>query len=396
MQPIITPVRAHLTEAQVVWLIRDAPGLEFAAGCELVDTNLTVLADLSDVLQDGVVERQSYADLHGTATLTLERALDWGQALVRPYMVVSASGIEARFNLGAYYTSAPKGTLGADPEIFEVTGYDILDVLNTPVGESYAVAKDEGYLFAVEQILINEGVTQYLIDQSRADATLPSPRVWPMDENTTWLSIVNDLIGAVGYAGIWSDWDGRLRVQPYRSPSSRPAEWLYDLDIATTMLGPDRPYERDLYRSPNRWVFYRANNIDGPAPVEGNGVFTYVNTSAGPTSVLARGGRVFTKPVPLDVADQAALVDAGRRVVDADLRNPVKVTPSTSPNPLHWHFDRVALLDPAMGPFNQMLATSWKLPLNGDDMPQEWSQLYPDDLRVGPQTGEGGYPDALG
>lgn len=377
MQPLTAPPRDGLTDAQIIELLRDAPGLEIEAGCELLDMSLTVLDDLSDVLDSGSVSRQSYAQLHGSAQLAIERELDWGQALVRPYMLVSSATTTARFNLGAYFTSSPKTTLGTSPQLYDVTGYDILDVLNTPVGEAYAVAQGAGYLATVETILRDQGVTQYLIDQSRADALLPSPRVWPMDENTSWLTIVNDLLASVGYAGIWSDWDGRMRVQPYQSPSQRATEWTYDVEPETALVSPERATELDLYRAPNRWVFWRSNNLDGPPPVEGNGLFTFVNRVAGPTSVQARGGRVITKPVTLDVADQAALVAAAQKTIDADLRNPAKVTLTTSPNPLHWHFDRITMNDPAAYPLAQMLVTAWTLPLDGEDMSHEWSQVLP-------------------
>ncbi|MET8908393.1 hypothetical protein [Micromonospora sp. NPDC004551] len=374
MQPLTAPPRDGLTAAQITTLLRDAPGLEVAAGCELLDMNLTVLDDLSDVLDSGSVSRNAYAELHGSAQLVIERELDWGRALVRPYMLVSSPTTTARFNLGAYFTSTPKSALGTIA-LFDVTGYDILDVLNTPVGEVYAVAKGASYLATVETMLRDQGVTQYLIDQDRADAVLPSPRVWPMDTATTWLTVINDLLGSIGYAGIWSDWDGRMRVQPYLAPSSRASEWAYDVEPETAMVSPERLVELDLYRAPNRWVFWRSNNLDGPAPVEGNGVYTVVNTTAGPTSVQARGGRVITKPVALDVADHKALVVAGRKTVEADLRSPAKVTLMTSPNPLHWHFDRVTMRDPAAYPMAEMLVTSWSLPLDGGDMRHEWSQV---------------------
>jgi len=378
MQPVTAPPRDALTEAQVTALIRDAPGIEIAGGCELLDMSLTVLDDISDVLEGGSVTRQSYADLHGSAQLVLEGALDWGRALVRPYMLVSSPTLRnVRFNLGAYFTSSPRNTLGADPALYAVTGYDVLDVLNAPVGEAYAVDKGTGYLTAVETILQDQGVTQYVIDQMSAGSVLPSARVWPMDERTTWLTVVNGLLGSIGYQGIWSDWDGRLRVQPYQSPGQRGSEWTYDVDPATAIISPERSVEQDLYRAPNRWVFYRSNNVDGPAPVNGDGVFTYVNQSAGPTSVDARGGRVITKPVPLDVGGQRELVSAAQKVIDADLRNPAKVTLTTSPNPLHWHFDRITLTDPAW-PWPDMLATAWTLPLDGGEMSHEWSQARPD------------------
>lgn len=375
MQPPTAPPRNQLTAAQVTALIRDAPGVEVAAGCELLDVGLNVLADLTDVFGGGQVRRQAFADLHGSATLTVEGPLDWGTAILRPYMILASPTITARFNVGAYYTSTPKTQLGEDPVTYAVEGIDILDGLNDTVGEAYAVAAGAPYLATVEGILLQRGYTRYLIDQSAAASVLPSARVWAMDDNATWLTIVNDLLGAVAYQGVWSDWDGQLRVQPYASPTVRPSEWVYDVARLTSMLAPERSLERDYYRAPNRWVFYRSNNVDGPAPTEGNGVFTFINQSDGHTSIDARGGRVITRPVPLDVADHAALVAAAQVTIDADLRLKSTLAVASAPNPLHWHFDRVTIDDPAVGSATEALSTQWTLPLDGGDMTHEMTLL---------------------
>lgn len=373
MQPLTAGTRSALTAAAVTALIRDSAAPSVAAGCELLDRGLNVLADITEVLVAGSVSRQSYADLHGSATLQFEGTLDWGTAIVRPYMVLSTPTTTARFNLGAYYTSTPKTELGDFPVVYTVPGVDILDGLNTPVGEVYGVAAGDTYLSTVERILIAQGLPAYQIDQQAAAVVLPSPRVWALDEQTTWLHVVNDLLSSIGYMGIWSDWDGQLRVQPYTALTVRPPEWVYDVDPYTSMVTVGRSLERDFYRAPNRWTFWRSNNVDGAAPVEGDGIYTYINTSTGPTSVEARGGRVISRPVPLDVADQASLVAAAQLIIDADLRLKTSLALGTAPNPLHWHMDRVAYTDPAIGPAAQVVVAKWTLPLDGGDMSHEWS-----------------------
>lgn len=378
VQPLTAGPRVALSAAQVTRLVRDAPGLKISAGAELLDRGLNVLEDVTDVLVAGSVQRQSYADLHGSGTLVFERDLDWGAAIVRPYIVLAdGSGLSARFNLGAYYTSTPKRVLGVDPPSFEAACIDILDGLNDPVGETYSVAAGTAYLTAIEAILLARGftATAYAIDQVAAATTLPSSKVWPLDNQTTWLSVVNDMLGAIGYLGVWSDWDGRLRLHPYLSPTQRAGEWTYTVDLATSMLAPQRTIERDWYRVPNRWVFYRTNNVDGPSPVEGDGVYTVTNQADGPTSIEGRGGRVITKVTGLDVANQAALIASAQVTIDADIRLRSKLSLGTAPNPLHWHFDRVTVIDPGLGAQQDALVSSWTLPLDGSDMGQEWTLL---------------------
>jgi len=376
MQQLNGGPRLQLTPAAVAAIIRDSTSPNVSAGLELLDRGLNLVADITSIFVAGSVTRSSYADLHGSASLQIEGALDWGQAIVRPYIVLSSGTAAARFNLGAYYTPTPERVLDEVPATYAVEAIDILDGLADPVGETYSVAAGVGYLDAVEAILQQRGYTAYLIDRTSTSAVLPSARTWVMDETTTWLGIVNDLLGAIGYYGIWSDWDGQLRVQQYVSPSTRRPEWTYDVGLATSMLVPGRKVKNDFYRAPNRWVFWRSNGVDGAQPVEGNGMYTVVNASNGRTSIDARGGRVITKPKALDVADQASLVRAGQRIVDDDLAVNAKLTLGVAPNPLHWHFDVVGIDDAEVAPpGSTALVTKWTLPLDGSDGTQEWSLL---------------------
>lgn len=374
MQSPTESPREDLTADQVVGLIRDTPGLIIGRGLELVDMNLALIEDVCDDLLGGSVSRASYATLHGTASLSISRRLDWGSAIVRPYMTMSDGALTARFNLGAYFTSVPRRAIGQEPETWEVEGYDILLALADPVGEAYAVDAGIGYLAAVEDIFGQQGYTQYVIDRSAAALVLPSAKVWPFDDKTTWLNVVNDLLAAIGYAGVWSDWHGRLRCHPYQSPADRLPEWTYDTEPLTSLLGPHRSIERDFFDAPNRWVFYRQNNVDGDPPVEGNGLFTYVNERDGDTSVEERGGRVITRVAGIEAADHASLVSAARRQIDDDLRLKATIAAPTAPNPLHWHFDRLTLADPALG-VADVLDARWTLPLNGGDMSHDWTVI---------------------
>jgi hypothetical protein len=375
MQPLTDDPRASLTAAAVAALIVDTPALQVTAGLELLNPDLTVVEDIGVDLMGGSVTRNSYANLHASCTVQLARQLDWATAIVRPTMTISDGTTSATFRLGAYYTSTPRRVVEAFPVIFDVTGYDILLGLATPVGESYALTAGAFYLTEIENILISRGYTAYVIDQTSAATVLPTTRVWPLDDQTTWLSVVNDLLASIGYAGIWSDWHGRLRVGPYQVPTDRTPEWVYTTDLETSILGPARTVERDFFDAPNRWVFHRTNNIDDVAPVEGAGVYTFINQSMGPTSIDGRGGRTISRVVGVDAADQTSLVAQAQVSIDADLRLKTTLAYESNPVPLHWHFDKVTVNDPDVGPPMDVLATEWTLPLDGSNMRHSWTVL---------------------
>jgi hypothetical protein len=376
MQPITDDPRDDLTAAQVVSLLEDED-LIIAGGLEIVDLGLNLIQDIKDDLAGGTVERQSYADMHGTARLKVTRLLDWGAGLVRPYITIYGGGISARWNLGVYHTSTPAYSLEESPATYEVEGYDILLRLNQSVGDAYSIGAGDSYLLKVEEILLQRGYLVYLIDQSSAATVAPSARVWAFDDTITWLTIVNDMLGSIGYAGIWSDWDGRLRCEPYELPIDRAPEWYYSDDQATTMLGTKRSVERDYFSTPNRWVVYRSNAIEGTTPIEGDGIYTYQNDAIGDTSVEARGGLVITRAEGVDVADQLSLIARAQQMIDADMQVPTIINVETSPNPQHWHFDRLFLQDSASIPVADVMCTQWSLPLPPDSGPmtQTWRVL---------------------
>lgn len=365
-----------LTSDQLLWLIQDAPAIETDFGLELISQDLVVLEDISEYCGGGSVSRGSYNDLHGTCSLTISRDLDWGAAIVRPYFTITADAVTGRFNLGAYYTARPEYSTGQNPPQYAVTGYDILSRLSGKTGSSFSLPAGTAVLAAVEQIFTDQGYTRYVIDQTASAKTLTSPYNSPLDDDKTWLTIVNELLSAVGYAGVWSDWDGRLRCHPYISPAQRPIEWTYNVDPDESILSPERLYTQDLYSAPNRWVFVRNSDTDDVTPVEGAGIYTFVNQSEGPTSVDARGGWIITRVERVDAADQAALEARAQVTIDADRRISTTIRTKTSPNPLHWHFDKIALNDSNAGvSWADVLATSWTLPLDGGDMDHEWTVL---------------------
>lgn len=380
MQPRVEDCRSTFTAEQVEYLIQDAPSITLAAGLEIVDLNLDVIVDISDDLAGGKVERSSYATMHGSATFAITRDLDWGAGLVRPYLTINdgSFAVPARFNLGVYHTSTPASSLEESPPTFAVEGYDILLRLNQPVGDAYSINTGDLYLERVEDIFLSRGYLRYMIDQEKALTAAPTSRVWAFDPQTTWLTVVNDLLGSIGYQGVWSDWNGYLRCEPYQLPLFRSIEWIYTDDQATTMLGTKRAVERDYTFAPNRWVAYRSNNIDGATPIEGDGIYIWTNENVGDTSVQARGGLVITRPPEgIDVADQASLIVRAQQMISADMDVPTTIPVETSPNPLHWHFDRLYLMDSAASIMADIMCTQWMLPLSPStaNMTQQWKVL---------------------
>lgn len=382
MQPPTDGPRAGFTIPEVQYLIENTASFDTDFGVELIDMDLNILGDVSDYFSAGTIARQNFANIHSIATLSMDQALDWGNTIVRPYMTmtgpvssVATTLTTMRFYQGAYFVDSPEEDMAQVPSTFDVTGYDILSILDDSIGDDYSIDKGEGYLTRVEAILQGVGVTRYVIDQDATASVLTSPKVYTLDEDPTWLQVVNDLLAGVGYQGIWTDQNGVFHCGVYRTPTDRAPEWLLTADVSNTLLTQRRKRSRDYYAAPNRWVFYQSN-LTETQPVDGNGRYEYTNETVGETSVEARGGRTITKPpVGVDVADHAALLAYAQRVIDADMQIPTKISQETAPFPLAWHMDKYAVSDPTLGAAINVLGMSWTLNLDGSDMQQEWSVI---------------------
>lgn len=364
------------SSAQLVALV-EADDLEVVVGLDLLDARDRFVLDVSDDLVGGRLERRNHRAIHGTCRLQLTRALPWGSARVRPRYELTAPSLRLTraWPMGVYVLSTPEHVAGASPATWTVEGYDKLQVLDTPAGRTWAAAKDSPVLAEVARVFAEVGETRARIDQAAAARVVSSTRVWVLDERTTWLGIVNDLLAMVGYRAVWADRDGTYRCEPYVDPSGRAPDWAYDADSPTTAVAEERSLTADYFAAPNRWVAVR-DDPALPTPVEGNGIAVAVNQSNGPTSIDARG-RVITRALRLDAADQDSLVAQLRRYVAEDVRLDVAVAMSSSPNPVHWHFSVVSYRDAALGPDRRLVEDAWSLPLDGGDMSHELQEVTP-------------------
>lgn len=374
MQNGLSVPRTDMDLADVERLIRDTPAVIVGRWLELIDQDLNILEVVGE-LEDGSIRRNSYADNHATASLKVGRELDWGGGIVRPVITLSDGITTAPFRLGAYYLDTPKKSFDRSPATYDIECTDILDGLSGGVGTSFALPTGKPVLEAAEDIVILLGYTQYVIDQDQSAATINAPGFSrPITDAPTWRSVLNDLMAMVGYAGVWSDWDGRLRMEPYIRPQDRAIEWIYSDDDTTGMIQVEREIEDDYYAVPNEWTFYRNNLEEGAAPLPGAGIYSYRNDVNGRSSVEARNGRVVSAPAEgIEAASQASLEAAAQSRIDADMSLVRRVTANTDINPLHWHFDVCYVDDAAMGTPFRALVSEWTLPLRGRSMSQTWT-----------------------
>lgn len=356
---------------------------EVSAGLQVLDLDLNVTGEVE--LIGGTVTRNMNARVHGACTVEVSETLDWGRTLVRPYQTLTAAGVSETFYLGVFMLTTPEQPIGVEPPAYKVSGYDRLYLLDREVGDNYLVVEGTSYREALLQVFDDAELTGVLIDGSAADDLLPVDREWPLvatstdpDQTSTpvtWLRIVNDLLTAINFRGVYADANGLFRCQRYEPPTARAPSFTFDaVDPLTTIVAPDRTVVEDMWRTPNRWVFIRTNMPEGaPPPAEGAGVYTVINQSDGPTSIDGRG-MVWTKVYEYEAASQAALVGLGERRVSQDRRLVTTINAETGPFPLAGHADIFRLVDPKIRA-SKVQAINWEQDLLGGNTRWVWEAI---------------------
>lgn len=390
MQRHSEPPRDHLNDDQVIALLTDT-NVEVDFGAEVLHPNLTLnteygdQGDISDHLLGGTIGWSLHADIHRHIQVQMSVELTWGLDLIRPYMTITGDDATARWNLGVFALTTPERRIGETPEVWECEGYDRLFLLNRQVGANYTISAGTNYRTALIAVFAAAGLTGTVIESSSLSNTLPVTRTWQLvasdksdpdqtDTPVTWLRIVNDLLRAINFRGVWCDESGLFRCGPYMSPTIRGPEFTFDVDDLRTIVGEDRALIEDVWATPNRWVFRQTNRDSlAPTPTEGDGIYTVENAADGPTSIAGRG-LVWTSVVDYEAANQAKLMKLGDRHIANDTRVTSVLSVTTGPFPGASHADIYQYEDAAIGS-RRVHAVEWEMPLDGADMTWQWERV---------------------
>jgi len=340
------------------------------AGLELLDSDENLIEDISTdlIANNSSVSRNTLQTLHSSCRLRISRQLLWGSQRLRPFMLLSSDNVVwYRQDLGVFLSSTPRQELGEVPAVWEVFGFDKLDILNQPHGVGFSVAAGDPIIAAVEALIAGTGETKYIINQASAALTAPADKVFPLSTNVTTLFLIDELLSSIGYRTLATDRDGTFRSSPIVSPADLPITWTLDADSSSTSVSNLRSSISDYYGASNRVVGIN-DDIANDIPVDGAGIAELTNLYDGETSVAERGGRTITKIIRGTYQSQAALVAAVQAALDVEKRVGRFVELMSSPNPVHGHYDVIQYLDSAVPVNARYVLTDWSLPLDGQDM----------------------------
>lgn len=351
--------------------------LEIQPGLELLDNNNVLIEDISNDLESGTISHSFTDSIAGTATLRIERNIQWHNQRLRPYLTIRDSLEEYTYNMGVYLPTTPNRVSGDSPQIYEAECYDVTSVLDTPIGSTYEVAADSDYLQEIESIFTSLGISDYSIDQTKAGDLTPTLMVWPLDERNTYLKVINDLLLGINYEFIYSDRNGTLQCIPWNFPQDKAAIWTYSTESDITIVTEGGTAESDLYEIPNKWVFINDDPAKAAFPTEGDGIYTVNNINDGVTSQTQRGRTITSIHRVSGIHCDDCLIAFGDLTVQREKKPTEAVSVSVGPNPLHFHYDVVALNAPELGfAGEKFVVDEWSLPLDGSDMSLELSKVF--------------------
>lgn len=399
MQPLLDGPRSTLTDRIVRRLLQSDSAIQITYGADALDSDFGEVADISEYVgSGGSIKSDITASIQRTCSLNIDADVTdtgWSylSGFVRPFMSLRdmATGDEAKFHLGVYTLTTPQRVLGTVPATLAFSGYDLIYLLKQPIGDSYEVASGSDPAQAAADA-ISAAVPGAVVYTTPSETTLSQQMSWPFDASqpTTYLEVIEKLLASIGYRGVWVDWDGNFRVEPFLDMQEAPFEWTFDLTAEANIISDARQQDIDLFDVANWFRFVMADLPD--LPVEGQSQFTYEDASpSNPGSTMNRGRTIrHIESVTANSYDD--LLDYAQRVIAATLAPGETFTVTSQPFPLAWHLDLIQYLDPALSPSlptgaggeRRVVATTWTLPLDGmSDMTWTWQTITDQTVALG-------------
>jgi len=361
-----------LSHAERVALL-EAPHLELVSlRCDLLDIDGTVLDEFGDEISAMSISYARSEPINRSVTMTTTRELHWGRHRVAPYITITSSSglMDEDIPLGVFATTRAPRDRDADPRVFQVTGFDLLYLVDWPLIAAFtARAGTTTVLEYVEQLINSRGVSDVRLDPARLADVLVESRTWAFTEQLSTLDVINELLGNVGYDTLSMSTTGVAVAGPILHCGQRPSMWTYnaDSDTSSVVVGAG-DYDDDCTSTPNHWTFY-IDEVDRATPItEGDGIYTVQNVSEGPCSIVERGGVFPAEPVRVEALTQADLVAQGDKVVAEEMHAQQRLTLETDLNPYHDHRDVVSVVDSHLGVDGRFLVDEWTMDVFGMTM----------------------------
>lgn len=272
---------------------------------------------------------------------------------IRAFQIID--GVE--YPVGEYLISSVETTTDQGGKYQAIEGFDLgLQVKQASTENRVYYQKGTKYLDIVKQILVSLGIDRVI--EEPCDLALATDREeWEI--GTSWLTIINTLLGEINYSSLWFDFSGYARLGKVRVASAasitqsyREGEYSILRDGIATSL--------DSYSAYNVFTVV-VSNADKEVMVA-----TAVNDSPVSSISTVNRGRRISAPVEYldEIASQEALQEYVENRKNQSMLSTETVTFGTAPIPTHQVGEVVALeANAAAGIYQE---TEWAITLGPD------------------------------
>lgn len=230
------------------------------------------------------------------------------------------------FPLGVFIPSAPSEVWSQTGLTLDVELLDKSSVLaQDAVQHTYSLAAGTNVTDTVRSLIASTGERAGSITDS--NETLADAMTW--EPGTSKLEIVNDMLEAAGFFGLFADGNGAFRVERQRPAKDRPVRHRF-LDDENVIYLADFSYDKDLYAVPNKVVLIGQGTAETEAPVA---IATNQNPDS-PFSYQQRGRWIVDVQTGIEATTQANLEARAERRL-AQLSSPTG-TINIDHAPLPW------------------------------------------------------------
>lgn len=244
--------------------------------------------------------RGSFAQAPEAAWLTDE---------IRPELIIDG----VSHALGVFSAPSVREIENETEKGLQIEAYDrCWRVKTTATEEILSLAAGTNYLTAVKTLLAGAGIS--LIVETPTTATLTERREdW--DVGTSYLTIINELLGEINYNPLWFDAMGAAVLEPASVPSVDRIEHTLDASDVKSLLLPSLTRETDVYSAANVFLVICSN-------ADKNGAMWAKSENTNPQSPLSisrRGRRIMSVTKVNNIASQGELQAYADRLRDESM-----------------------------------------------------------------------------
>lgn len=209
-------------------------------------------------------------------------SVNWLTDEIRPEIIIDG----VAHSLGIYLPATVQEAEDETSRSVHVEAYDrSWRVRDTYTESQMTIPAGTGYILAIEQLLTACGIG--LISATQNSAVLTEDRAdWAL--GTSYLDIVNQLLGEINYNPLWFDAQGVGILEPASDPTAANIEHTLDDTNVKSLMLPGISKETDVYSAANV-IICICSNADKSGPM----VATSENTNPqSPLSIQRRKRRI--------------------------------------------------------------------------------------------------------